>query len=334
MRALMVVVLAIAMSLGFAGPASARLYRFSYEFPPGEVPGVVEGFGTVVTGSFEGTDDGTFATIVSNLNVAVNGAPFPAALVTGTWTGSGFASGPVTLAFDGAKNNLVFGNCLAMDCVTHFFLFVGAGALGPVYGRVGVNSPVLQPQHLGSWDAIGGSSARRGTWKLEAVAAPVTPGAVTVVEYYHAGLDHYFITWGAGEIAALDAGIAIKGWTRTGRTFQTFPAAQAGTTPVCRFYIPPDKGNSHFFGRGVAECTATGARNPTFVLEEPAYMHMILPSAGVCPALTMPIYRVFSNRPDANHRYMTDPTLRDAMVARGWLAEGDGPDLVVMCAPA
>ena len=25
--------------------------------------------------------------------------------------------------------------------------------------------------------------------------------------------------------------------------------------------------------------------------------------------------------------------LRDAMVAKGWLAEGDGPDLVVMCAP-
>jgi len=25
--------------------------------------------------------------------------------------------------------------------------------------------------------------------------------------------------------------------------------------------------------------------------------------------------------------------VRDQMVARGWLAEGDGPDLVVMCAP-
>ena len=36
---------------------------------------------------------------------------------------------------------------------------------------------------------------------------------------------------------------------------------------------------------------------------------------------------------DANHRYMTDRTVRDQMVAKGWLAEGDGPDLVVMCAP-
>jgi hypothetical protein len=42
---------------------------------------------------------------------------------------------------------------------------------------------------------------------------------------------------------------------------------------------------------------------------------------------------VFDNRRDANHRSMTDRTLRDQMVASGWLAEGDGPDLMVMCAP-
>jgi hypothetical protein len=46
------------------------------------------------------------------------------------------------------------------------------------------------------------------------------------------------------------------------------------------------------------------------------------------------VYRVFSNRPDANHRYTIDRAVRDDMVARGWIAEGDGPDRVVMCAPA
>jgi hypothetical protein len=45
------------------------------------------------------------------------------------------------------------------------------------------------------------------------------------------------------------------------------------------------------------------------------------------------VYRVFNNRRDANHRYMTDRNMRDLMMANGWLAEGDGPDLVVMCAP-
>lgn len=29
---------------------------------------------------------------------------------------------------------------------------------------------------------------------------------------------------------------------------------------------------------------------------------------------------------------MTDRATRAAMVAKGWLAEGDGPDRVVMCA--
>jgi len=30
---------------------------------------------------------------------------------------------------------------------------------------------------------------------------------------------------------------------------------------------------------------------------------------------------------------MVEPAVRSQMVARGWLPEGDGPDLVVMCAP-
>jgi hypothetical protein len=63
-------------------------------------------------------------------------------------------------------------------------------------------------------------------------------------------------------------------------------------------------------------------------------MHMQMPAAGVCPPGTVKVYRVFSNRPDANHRYMVDPAIRDQMVVLRWLAEGDGPDLVVMCAPA
>ena len=102
---------------------------------------------------------------------------------------------------------------------------------------------------------------------------------------------------------------------------------------MCRYYIPPDKGDSHFYGRGTAECTATGAANPTFINEDPQFFHVRLPAAGVCPEGTRNVYRTFSNRTDANHRYMVDPAIRDHMVARGWLAEGDGPDLVVMCAP-
>ena len=165
-------------------------------------------------------------------------------------------------------------------------------------------------------------------------SASVVPGAATpvnVVEYYNAVLDHYFITWSPMEQANLDAGNTPTRWMRTGYSFRAYTSAQAGTSPVCRYYLPPAYGDSHFFGRGTAECDATGVAHPAFVLEEARFMHVFLPAAGVCAAGTTPIYRVFSNRPDANHRYMTDRAVRDQMVARGWLAEGDGPDLVVMC---
>lgn len=203
----------------------------------------------------------------------------------------------------------------------------GWGAL-PTDGVTAINqfgapTPNLATNFAGATGSVTAEQANSGG-----------PAAATIVEYYNASLDHFFITWITGEIAILDAGTQIKGWTRTGYTFKTFPVAAAGTTPVCRYYIPPDKGNSHFFGRGTVECTATGQKNPTFILEDPTFMHMFLPVLGTCPTATTPVYRVFSNRADANHRYMTDRTVRDLMVGKGWLAEGDGPDLVVMCAPS
>lgn len=169
-----------------------------------------------------------------------------------------------------------------------------------------------------------------GVYRFTLASVPAAP--TNVVEFYNASLDHYFITWVTQEISDLDNGVH-KGWTRTGQSFKTYTTTQTGTSPVCRYYIPPALGDSHFFGRGTAECNATGQKNPSFVLEDPAFMQMFLPVAGVCAANTVEVYRVFSNRPDANHRYMTDPAIRAQMVAKGWLAEGDGPDLVVMCAP-
>ena len=167
-------------------------------------------------------------------------------------------------------------------------------------------------------------------------AALATTGVVSpvsVVEYYNASLDHFFITWVTTEIALLDAGTTIKGWARTGRTIKAFPGPFAGTKAVCRIYIPPGKGDGHYFGRDQVECDGTMARNPSFVLESPTFFYLYPASAGNCAAGTIPVYRVYSNRADANHRYTTDRAVRDQMVARGWLAEGDGADIVLMCAP-
>ena len=175
-------------------------------------------------------------------------------------------------------------------------------------------------------------------------SAPITtlgfgPAArpVTAVEYYHRGLDHYFLTWMPEEIALLDVGQQLRGWTRTGAGIDVFaPSSARGygyASTVCRFYIPPDAGDSHFYGRSFAECDETQQKYKRFQLETWNFMEMLLPSAGTCPPGTTPVYRVFSNRPDTNHRYTTNRAVRNAMVEKGWLAEGDGPDLVVMCAP-
>jgi hypothetical protein len=166
---------------------------------------------------------------------------------------------------------------------------------------------------------------------VSGTAAAVSGLTVDVVEYYNASLDHYFITWISAEISNLDAGMTPTKWTRTGRTFKAFASPQSGTSQVCRFYIPPSDGNSHFFGRSAGECSATQQAQPDFVLEDPNYMHVALPAAGNCPSGTQPIYRVFNNRQDANHRYTIDRAVRDDMVAKGWIAEGDGNDRVVMC---
>ena len=57
-------------------------------------------------------------------------------------------------------------------------------------------------------------------------------------------------------------------------------------------------------------------------------------TTGACPGGTIPVYRVWNNRPDSNHRYTTSLAIRDAMLAHGYIAEGYGPSAVIMCAVA
>ncbi len=164
---------------------------------------------------------------------------------------------------------------------------------------------------------------------------PVMP--ITVVEYYHAALDHYFISALAPDIVALDSG-QLSGWTRTGKSFRAFASVAgggAGSSPVCRFYIPPPLGDSHFLSASPAECDATRAKFPQLSYESANVFYIGLPdtTSGACPAGTLPVYRVWNNRADSNHRYTTDRALRDQMVALGYIAEGYGPDQVGMCAP-
>src|SRR5215471_20933655 len=74
-----------------------------------------------------------------------------------------------------------------------------------------------------------------------------------VIEFYNAAQDHYFITASPAEIADLDTGVH-PGWQRTGLSFDAYEANLASANPVCRFYIPPSLGDSHFFSASPDEC--------------------------------------------------------------------------------
>jgi hypothetical protein len=167
------------------------------------------------------------------------------------------------------------------------------------------------------------------------------PPTVAVIEFYNESLDHYFISTNPQEIGDLDHGVH-PGWARTGLTFNAYNAAIVGFGPVCRFYIPPQHGDSHFFSAdAVVECANVLAKIQTdpnysgYFYETPNAFYIGLPdmAAGVCRTGTVSVYRLWNNHADSNHRYTTDPAVKAQMIAKGYLPEGYGPDSVVMCAP-
>jgi serine protease len=165
---------------------------------------------------------------------------------------------------------------------------------------------------------------------------------VPVVEYYHQALDHYFITALPSDISLLDGG-AFPGWVRTGQSFHAYPAqSMASLSPVCRFFIPPQHGDSHFFSAASADCAfllmaaANPASDPNFsgyIEEYAAAFYVGLPDAtGECPAGTVPVFRLWNQRQDSNHRYTTDAATVAQMQARNYVLEGAAPNFAAMCA--
>ena len=75
---------------------------------------------------------------------------------------------------------------------------------------------------------------------------------------------------------------------------------------------------------------------PSFGYEARDVMYVALPEpvTGECPPGTQKVYRMWNNRADSNHRYTADPGVKAAMIARGYVAEGYGPDAVIMCGAA
>lgn len=171
---------------------------------------------------------------------------------------------------------------------------------------------------------------------VRAVSTPAGNPSV-VVEYFNEDVRHYFNTILQSEIDVLDRW-QVPGWTRSVGGFIAWEKAAdapTGAVPVCRFFSA--RYTSHFYTADPFECDAVVARfAEDWLLEtrEAFYIYRPDPVTGVCIAGTMPVYRVFGGATRSpNHRYVTDESLRDVMVTQGWIAEGYGPNAVIMCTP-
>jgi hypothetical protein len=148
---------------------------------------------------------------------------------------------------------------------------------------------------------------------------------LTVLEYYSARLNHYFISSAPAEQSFLDAGNVID-FSRTGLQFKAFAVGAPGTNAVCRFYSILV--NSHFYTASSAECSLVINTMPIWNYERNEF-GIALPAGTQCPAGMTPVYRNFNNRPnDYNHRFTTSLSTYNSMVAAGWMGEG-----IVMCSP-
>ncbi len=192
------------------------------------------------------------------------------------------------------------------------------------------------PCRLGNLCGIGMLDAGLALASTMPGADAAPEGTVAVVEYYNAALDHYFLSADPAEIAAVDGNNAFQ---RTGYVFYAYADtshAPAGAMAVCRFYAPASQLiDAHFYTADPAECEFVRQRwAGIWNLETRAAFYVQVPDpAGHCPADTLPVYRFFNGRRDANHRYSMDLSVRRAMINRAWVPDGPGSNGAAFCSP-
>jgi Abnormal spindle-like microcephaly-assoc'd, ASPM-SPD-2-Hydin len=243
--------------------------------------------------------------------------PGPAALTPSRFV----LNGPAAYDLNGVFDTCGVGVSIPAGQSCFLSLYFQPQAEGPRFANLVIDSPQLQSLAI---------------LLISGFGSTLSPQIVDVIEYYNATLDHYFVTALAQEIQLLDNGV-VAGWKRTGYSFRAYFAANDGFAPVCRFYIPPGYGDSHFYSASPAECADALVKFPSFIQESANVFYIGLPdaAAGTCAAGTSPVYRVWNGRPDTNHRYAASTAVIDQMRALGWIVEGygSGPYYPIMCAP-
>jgi pseudomonalisin len=185
------------------------------------------------------------------------------------------------------------------------------------------------------WDFATGlgsvNAANLATYFMTKVQGP----KLAAVEYFYSEWGYYFVTAVTGEINALDSGM-FPGWVRTGGQFNVYSTAgaPAATASVCRYFstaFAPK--SSHFYTANTSECDILRS-NSQWTFEGLVFNVGVPAADGRCAAGYVPVYRLYNNGMGGapNHRFTTDASLRQQMIAAGWTPEGSGIG-VTMCSP-
>jgi hypothetical protein len=175
--------------------------------------------------------------------------------------------------------------------------------------------------------------------KYNSTLGPVSSQTAVAVEYYYDVWNFYFETSFPDEIAALDGGAFGGAWKRTGQTFKVWPQAMGSASATCRFFSTAfAPRSSHFYTPFPTECALVQtdpALHAAWEFEAIAFYIQLADANGLCPAGTIPLYRLYNNGMGGapNHRYTTSVTVFNQMAAVGWLFEGDGNTKVFACVP-
>jgi len=174
-----------------------------------------------------------------------------------------------------------------------------------------------------------GTTAPLSTFRRNGVGVTITgrvasAAAVPVVEYFHTGFGHYFMTADPDEIAGLDGGAYGGVFVRTGQQFNARNGPVPGAAEVCRFFtVAFAPKSSHFYTADPPECAGVKL-NPNWQYEKIAF-YIPVPAGGVCDAGLVPVYRMYNNGQTGapNHRFTTSLAIYNQFTTTmGWAPEG------------
>ncbi len=177
---------------------------------------------------------------------------------------------------------------------------------------------------------LGNARYEQTTTPLAAVIIPEIRRPNPVYSFFNTRTQRYYSTFDYAEAEQLHDS---RDWNTVDRGFFAWYPNDTGNPesaqPVCKFYsLTVD---SHFYTADPDECSALRALPDAWTYEGIAF-EALVPTGGICPTGTDPVWRLFNNRDaeqQTNHRYVASQETARTMMAAGWIGEG-----VVFCSPS